>query len=215
MLTCPVFLKNGSNDFGFHGVGHHVAQAVVPNVSERFFSAGPLAALQFLLACAVSVFCHTNDVISGAASLDTHEESRILGEKLLGRRANALDDALLKKPAHASFVDWVPIEAVNVPAKDAVRLALFNAVEHPVEDRSARQLGRSAFLKDFVNGNVLPFCVRSERIDLVIQAVYLMVIVIRRFAGVEKIFVRSVHANSISILHERSSINGNRPSLFW
>src|ERR1041385_975496 len=76
-----VFGENGLGNLGLLRVWHDVADAVIIDIAERFAAARPFTPAQFLLHPAPDVLGQADDVIGGAASLDTHEQSGIRSEE--------------------------------------------------------------------------------------------------------------------------------------
>ena len=65
-----------------------------------------------------------DDEIGCASALDGNEQSRVGGQIIAGRCSYGCYNISLEHPANPTLVNWIAIEAVNVPAQKAVGIAM-------------------------------------------------------------------------------------------
>ena len=188
LATLGIFREDRLDNLRFLGVRHDVAKAMVIHVAQGLRASRPLATAKFFLNASLYVFGQTDDIISGAATFNAHEKSRILGNELPGWCLDGNDDALLQKPADAPFVNRIAVEAVDVPTQEAVGFSPLDALKHGVEERASGVLGRPALFNRFEDEHAFPLGEGAKFVRLGIQAHHLAFLFIGALASVEKIF---------------------------
>ena len=124
----------------------------VVQVSDRRFPGVP-AVLDLGLDAAFHVLAQVVHVFLGHTEFDIHEDDvvAIAGERL--SRRYHLDVVLLHAPDDRTAVHRIACQAVELPADDALGLALVETLHHAVENRTPWVLRRLRFDKDMRNGN--------------------------------------------------------------
>src|SRR3989344_5725059 len=88
--------------------------------------------------------CHIHaqiaDVLIGHAKLDGHEKYVVVRKIRFVVSDNFLDSALLQKPTDTPAIHGIARKAVYLPTDDALRLALFNLLQHFLEHGTAGHL---------------------------------------------------------------------------
>ncbi len=179
-------LEGGPHGLRFPAVDDDGLRPRIVQVSHRRGSR-VLAAPCLLEEGALRVLGKIADILVRHPELEAHEDDVVGRVVAPVGGADVRNDALLQEPLDAGGVNRVPGEAVELPAEDALRPALFYAVEHVIEHGAPRRLG--GLLLDELGSDAQPLASREGAKDgkLVVNRADLLVFDVGRFAGVEEV----------------------------